>query len=352
MQAPLPILLSVVVPLSDAGDRAANYLRQIVACVADLVSDFEIIVVDNSSDSALVPDYDALVAADGLPNLQIYRLLHKVDFDVAAWAGVENSLGDYVLVFDPLNENLSFLSRALEQAIKGNDIVFVQNVAPAVSQRGLVEAFFAKAFHRTFRWLSGVDLVSQSPPCRLIAKRVISVLLQQPKPAVRYRSLQGASGFNKATLQYSAPRSGTVNEGLRSRVRRSMSLLMSSTTAPLRLVSGIALLGATLNLVYSVYVLLIALVRGNVAPGWTTLSLQQSGMFFLLSIVVFFLSEYLAHAMSLSLAGPPYYIASERTSAVITRRQKLNVEAAQMSVATTLRRDAAAPVRGVREDVA
>jgi hypothetical protein len=190
-----------------------------------------------------------------------------------------------------------------------------------------------------------VDLVSQLPPCRLMAKRVVSVLLQQPKPALRYRSLQAASGFNKVTLQYSAPRSACAREGTWSRVRRSLSLLMSSTTAPLRLVSGIALLGATLNMVYSVYVLMIALVRGNVAPGWTTLSLQQSGMFFLLSIVVFFLSEYLAHAMSWSLEGPPYYIASEKTSAVITRRQQLNVE-------VTHARDLPSTARGIREDAA
>jgi hypothetical protein len=96
--------------------------------------------------------------------------------------------------------------------------------------------------------------------------------------------------------------------------------------APLRIVSILALTGAVLNLLYSVYVVVIAVASGRVQPGWTTLSLQQSGMFFLLSVVVFVLSEYLAHALRWSLEGPPYFIASELTSAILTRRQKLNVD--------------------------
>ena len=36
-----------------------------------------------------------------------------------------------------------------------------------------------------------------------------------------------------------------------------------------------------MNIIYSIYVLIIALVKTNVGEGWITLSLQQSGMFFL-----------------------------------------------------------------------
>jgi hypothetical protein len=87
-----------------------------------------------------------------------------------------------------------------------------------------------------------------------------------------------------------------------------------------------ALLGAILNLFYSGYVLVIAFVRGHVEPGWTTLSLQQSGMFFLFSVVLFVLSEYMANTLTATRGGPPYHIVSERTSTMLTRQKKLNVE--------------------------
>jgi hypothetical protein len=84
--------------------------------------------------------------------------------------------------------------------------------------------------------------------------------------------------------------------------------------------------GAVANLFYSVYVVAIALFKSNVAPGWISFSLQQSGMFFLISLVLLVLGEYILNMVSLSNEGPPYHVAQEFTSACMTRREKLNIE--------------------------
>ena len=62
------------------------------------------------------------------------------------------------------------------------------------------------------------------------------------------------------------------------------------------------------------------------AKGWTTLSLQQSGMFFLISLVLFVLTEYLIQTIQLSTQGPAYFVVRESTSALLTHRHRLNVE--------------------------
>ena len=77
---------------------------------------------------------------------------------------------------------------------------------------------------------------------------------------------------------------------------------------------------------YSVYVLAIAFLKADVAAGWVSLSLQQSGMFFLLSLVLLVLGEYILHMTSLSNEGPLYHVGQEFTSARMTRREKLNIE--------------------------
>lgn len=107
-----------------------------------------------------------------------------------------------------------------------------------------------------------------------------------------------------------------------------MRLVVANSMMPIRLVSLATLLGALLNLAYSAYVVLIAIVKRDVAPGWVTLSLQQSGMFFLFSMILFVLTEYMIHTMRWNMRGTEYFIDSERTSAVLSRRQKLNVERA------------------------
>ena len=62
------------------------------------------------------------------------------------------------------------------------------------------------------------------------------------------------------------------------------------------------------------------------SPGWVTLSLQQSGMFFLLSLVLLVLGEYVLHMAKLAANAPSYYVTDEFTSAQITRQDRLNVE--------------------------
>lgn len=49
--APLNALLSVIVPLHNAGGDAKGYLIPIIEAVSGLFSDFEIVVVDNGSDA-------------------------------------------------------------------------------------------------------------------------------------------------------------------------------------------------------------------------------------------------------------------------------------------------------------
>ena len=74
------------------------------------------------------------------------------------------------------------------------------------------------------------------------------------------------------------------------------------------------------------YVVVIALFKHDVAPGWVSLSLQQSGMFLLISLVLLVLGEYILHMGALSNEGPLYHVAQEFTSARLTRREKLNIE--------------------------
>ena len=324
MENKAPILLSTVVPYRNYDRRTAEMVQAIADVVAPLVDDYEIIIVDNGSTDEQFDDYSRLLGTDGVCNLQIYRLIQTVDNDTAAWAGVENSLGDFVLVHDPRSENLSRLADALRAIAEGREVVYLRNVGS--TDRGMVESLLGPAFRWAFRRLTGINLALDATPGRLISKRVVSYLLQQPRPDIRFRALPSVAGFSKTTLTYSAPRHPDPTRGFWARARAAIRLVVSNSMAPLRIVSGTALLGAALNLLYSVYVVMVSLLKRNVAPGWTTLSLQQSGMFFLISVAIVVLTEYWIQTIRSASTGPSYFLASEATSAVLTRRQRLNVE--------------------------
>jgi hypothetical protein len=132
-------------------------------------------------------------------------------------------------------------------------------------------------------------------------------------------------------LTYTAKPKLVRRKRLLESVDRGVRTLVSTTRGPMRVVTALSLFGAASNALYSIYVVGIAIFKKDVAAGWVTLSLQQSGMFLLLSLVLLVMGEYMLHLARRSIEGPAYHVAQEFTSAVMTRREKLNVEDAQAS---------------------
>lgn len=322
-----PVFLSVVFVVRNQSQSIEKMLCEATAVIESTVSDYELIIVDNSSDDDSIAVMKALTGENALANLQVYALTKEVDTDTASWVGLENALGDFVAVIDPLTDDISFLPAMLDQAVAGADVVFASNQQkPAQS---LAYRAANAAFNSIYNWFNGVHLTREAPQYRLLGKRVINFILQHPQPAVTYRHLPATGGFARSYLTYSAtPRPGRPKRLLES-IDRGMRLLVSTTRAPMRLVTALSLFGAVVNLLYCVYILGVAVFKTDVAPGWISVSLQQSGMFFLISLVLLVLGEYILHMASLSNEGPAYHVAQEFTSARMTRREKLNIEEAR-----------------------
>jgi len=321
-----PIFLSVVLVIRNHSGQLREILSQAADALASLVADHELIVVDNSSGDDSVAILKTLTAEDGLPNLQVYALTKEVDSDTASWVGLENSLGDFVAVVDPLADDIGLLPEMLDQAVGGVDVVFASNGAKAAQGVAYRAAF--STFNALYKWFNGIHLAREAPHYRVLSRRVVNFILQHRQPAITYRHLPATGGFSRVNLSYSAAPKIAEPARLGDSIDRGLRLLVSTTRAPMRLVTMLSLFGAVANLLYSAYVVAIALLKADVAPGWVSLSLQQSGMFLLISLVLLVLAEYILHMASLSNEGPLYHVGQEFTSARMDRREKLNVEEA------------------------
>lgn len=319
-----PVFLSIVFVVRNQSAHIEKILSNAASCIASLVSDYEIIIVDNTSDDDSISVLKTLTAENGLPNLQIYALTKEVDADTASWVGLENALGDFVAVIDPLADDIEFLPEMLDKAVSGADVVFANNKQKP--PQSLAYRVFYVVFNGLYKRFNGIHLAKEAPQYRVLSKRVVNFILQHPQPAMTYRHLPATGGFARVNLNYSAAPKLTHTKRLGESIDRGMRLLVSTTRAPMRLVTSLSLFGAVANLVYSVYVVAVGFLKTDVAPGWISLSLQQSGMFFLISLVLLVLGEYILHMVSLSNEGPLYHVGQEFTSARMTRREKLNIE--------------------------
>jgi len=319
-----PVFLSVVFVIRNQSKEIETILSDANKLISSLVSDYELIVVDNASNDESLSILKNLTGENGLPNIQVYALTKEVDDDTASWVGLENALGDFVSVIDSQTDDIEFLPEMLAKATSGADVVFANNeLKPA---QGFFYRLAYVIFISFYKLIGGIHLRKEAPSYRILSKRIINFILQHPQPAITYRHLPATGGFSRIKLNYKFASKISKRKGLRESLERAMRLLFSTTRAPMRLVTSLSLFGAIANLIYSIYVVAISFLKTDVAPGWASLSLQQSGMFFLISMVLLVLGEYIVLMASLSNEGPPYYIAQEFTSARITRREKLNVE--------------------------
>jgi glycosyltransferase involved in cell wall biosynthesis len=321
---PLPIFLSVVYVVKNKSAHLERIIQSTSEKLFSLVADYELIIVDNSSEDESVNLLKILASQSDFPNLQVYALSKEVSSDTAFWVGLENSLGDFVAVMDPLVDDIGFLPVMLDKVVGGADVVFSKNRQKL--QRPLAHHAVYVAFNWLYKLLSGVNLAKEAPQYRLLSKRVVNFILQHPQPSITYRHLPATGGFARINLEYSSKPLARDQKKFGESVDLGLRLLVSTTPAPMRLVTSLSLFGAAANLIYSVYVVAIGIFKTDVAPGWVSMSLQQSGMFFLISLVLLVLGEYILHMASLSNEGPLYHVGQEFTSARMTRREKLNIE--------------------------
>jgi glycosyltransferase involved in cell wall biosynthesis len=318
-----PIFVSVVIVVENRAKVLPALLGEFGQRLAAMVNDYELIVVDNASSDDTVSVLKELTGVDGLANLQVYGLTRGVDIDTASWAGVENALGDFVVTMEADSSQLDVLPEVLDRACSGYEIVTVRGKALA-QRSGLLRGFARSLFSRTYRLLTGFDLASESSPFRVLSRRVINYILQHPMPATKYRFLP-TLGFASEHIEFADIAFGR-SSGFGQSVDRAVKLLVTTTRLPMRLVTGLCLFGALVNVLYCGYVIIIAIVSSNIAPGWVTMSLQLSGMFFLLSLVLLVLGEYVLQVASFSSEGPAYHVGQEYTSARLTRKDRLNIE--------------------------
>jgi len=319
----LPIFLSVITVVKDQSKDIQDSLKKIISILSSAVEDYELIIIDNCSSDKTGFLLKKLISEGGLPNIQVYKLANEIDKDAAFWVGMENSLGDFSLAIDFMEDDIVFIKSVIEKADEGVEVVFALNTT-----KKSINTFYdllSKIFNVIYKKINGIDLVRDAPSFRMLSRSVINFISQHPDPALSYRHIPALSGFKSINLQYKSNKTVNKNKDFFDSVDFAMRILITSSKKPLRFLTFLTLIGATFNFLYTFYIILIAIFKNDVAPGWLSLSLQQSFMFFLFSFVLLVLSEYIIQLSSLSHSGPKYFIAEEYKSRIIKRKEKLNI---------------------------
>lgn len=308
-------VISIIVPLDNDAPLIREFVAEIDQVMARAFRFFEIVLVDDGS----VDDTRAVVAdlLKSIQRVRYQRLSRSFGRDICLSAGIESAIGDYVVTLNPRIDPIAILPSIIQQCKQCGGIV--HGIAENPLSRNWLRDAVGASFRKYCRKHLGVDIKRGVSDLRVMSRQAANALLQIREQSRHLRVLTLMLGYNHEFFSYTITmRPGSHRkDGIRQELSTAIDLLTSNTRHPLRVITCIGMLGAGLNLLYAFYVVAIFLTNPNVASGWTTTSLQLSGMFFLVCSILTVMSEYLGTILREVRGRPLYFIAEEATSSVL-----------------------------------
>jgi polyisoprenyl-phosphate glycosyltransferase len=309
------LLVSVILPLHDDAAILHDVARETSEVLTAHFSHHEIILVAANSD---VP---TMAAAQGLlseiENVRLIQLSRDFGREAALIAGLETSIGDYVVTLIPETDPPMAIPVMVAQCREAEGMV------NGVDERGMsggpFRLFLKRIFHAYMERFLKARLVPATTDFHVLSRRMVNALTQLSEGSRQLRMLSTTVGYQRRSFPYTPlARSGRGSrKSFWAELNMGIELLTSHSNRPLRWLSWIGWGASLLNLLSIFYTITVYLCKSDVAPGWTTLSLLHGVMFFLLFSILATLCEYVGRIVEQTRGRPLYFIGDEKTSSVL-----------------------------------
>lgn len=320
-------IVSVVGYLCNDAELLPDFVDRTTAALQACCDHFELILLDDHSTDRTPRCVEGLL--EQYPGLRYIRLARRGGEEVAAAAGLDAAIGDYVAFMRPRFDPPEALAAMIDTAEReGGTVLGVTQTPPA---HGWLFRCCRRLFYRLVGLLLRAHIPADSTGFCVLSRAVVNTIARTRSKNRHLRLLACTLGYPVTLYRYE-PQGGTGVSPVLPR-RRSLGdafadalrLVVSSSQTPLRLVSALGVFAGSLNLCYVLYVLAIYCFKKEVAPGWATLSLQSSAMFFFVFLILVLLSEYVVQILAESQDNPLYHVESDRTSSIPAGSGRRNV---------------------------
>ena len=310
-------LISVVAPIYNEGAGVERFVDRIAEVLGAAGLRYELVLVDDGS----ADDSWSRIARQALldPRVRGLRLSRNFGKEAAVLAGLEQALGDAVVVIDSDLQHPPSAIPAMVRCWQGGAHV-VEAVKRNRTGQSLGNRLSARVFNRAFTGLTKVDLVNATD-FRLLGRPAVDALRRLPEHSSFFRGTSSWIGFTRATVEVDIDHreGGASRWTLRGLCRLAVNGLTSFTSAPLHLVT-LAGIGFALFSVFLGIQTVVRWLSGGSVAGFTTviLLLLVTGTFVLLGLGV--IGEYLARIHEEVRGRPRYLIQEEAAAPAVAER--------------------------------
>jgi dolichol-phosphate mannosyltransferase len=269
------LVYSLVIPVYNEQAVLPLLFHRIDALLGKLDAPAEVILVDDGS-----RDLSGLMCAARAKDDARYRyvgLSRNFGHQIAITAGMERAQGDAIIVMDAdLQDPPEVVLDIIAKWREGYEVVYARRLSR--EGESFLKLATARLFYRALRKLAAVDIPENVGDFRLIDRKVLDAFRQMPERDRFVRGMFSWLGFKQTAVDFhrDARAAGGTKYGWSKMFKLAADGVISFSDKPLRVALWLGLAVSSLAIVFGGYVLALAMLGSDMAPGWASLAILTS----------------------------------------------------------------------------
>ena len=304
--------LSLVVPCYNEEANVKRFFDEVNKVFENKVENFEFVFVNDGSKDGTYPELKKLYKENPTSDIQVLTFSRNFGKEAAIYAGLSNAKGDLVCIIDAdLQQRPEVVLEMLAEIEKDDSLdcvaAYQENRKESKTLSGLKSAFY-----KVINKITDVDFVNGASDFRLLKRTMVDAILEMTEYHRFSKGIFSWVGFNTKYIPYTVEERqfGETKWSYGKLFKYAFEGIISFSTFPLKLATGVGLATAFASIIYLFVVVLQKLIFGIDVPGYATivvLVLFLGGMqLFCLGI----LGEYLSK-IYVQVKNRPIYILKE-----------------------------------------
>ena len=304
-------MITFIVPCYNEQDNVAAFYDAFTEAFGDGASlDWHLVMVDDGSADATYAELSRLAERD--PRVTVISFSRNFGKEAAIYAGLnEAASSDIIGIVDADLQQPPATARDMLQILLDNDEYDCVAAFQEERHEGFIMEFFKRNFYRIFsRAARSTTVVANASDFRVFRHDVAQAILSMPEYHRFSKGIFSWVGFKTYAYPYtpSERNAGSTKWTFKSLVNYALEGILSFSTQPLHLVTGLGLLFSFIALLYALVLIVKTLVMGIDLPGYasTVALILIFGGLQLLSIGI--IGEYLARLYEQEKRRPVYIV--------------------------------------------
>lgn len=267
-------LLSVVAPFlneRESAERFAAFTERLGAEVADLYGfDLEVILVDDGSTDDSIERYRANLSG----NWRIVELSRNFGKEIAIYAGLAETRGDYVIMVDAdLQHPYDVCLQLISELMSDPKLDVVYSIRDDRNEESFKKALAGRLFYWMINFRQRYEVPENAGDFRVMNRAAVDALLRVRDKRRFNKGLYAWAGFKQKGIYYKPdPRlSGATKWSRLGLLALSVEGIVSFSALPLRIMSIVGVVTGIAGIVYGANIIISSLIFGADVPGYPSL---------------------------------------------------------------------------------